>query len=762
MRAVGGVRREKQTPSHVNTTSLCRNFILKLRPDASVFHENFTLETETLGRLIPDVSHIYSGQLFDDPSSRVFGALHGGVFEGSIRSLRGRFYVERSSRLFGGQRKPPFHSLVYAENDVRLPNGADPERGVRLCGLSGGARRWMDAALDGMAKRPVQQRPGADARRRRLLWAQDSSEEQPENATGRGLRERPPRRVCNLEITIDHLLHAHFLDEARGEAGRARERVTALVAQHVARASDVFRSTNFGGIEDVSFTVHRIKINDSQSCAGSDSAAGANPFCASAADIAYLLHLTSLSNHDEFCLSYTWTYRDFFGGLLGLAWVANADKNQGGVCEKARPSAVSVGGSAQVLTLSTNVGVLTFLNYNSFVAAAVSEMVFCHELGHNFGAEHDAPSGHSCYGKCAPCGEVGNYIMFPSAAPAKKPNNDKFSPCSLESIRSVLVPMIAGDSPRENCFLADSGPICGNGVVEEGEECDCGIHDSDCTEQCCHARHNAAGAPACTLRVGADCSPSAGQCCDEQCGFKNSSTACGEETECRGRSFCDGGHAQCAPGPARADMTPCANGSRVCVQGECSHSVCLKYGLRECALTGAHFTPQQLCLIACQEGVKDSDHKMRPLAIPFFFIRGSYSVSIRSAVMPNCRSETLQHSPVCFDAESGSCKPGCELSSPTARAALCGLQLPPGSPCNDLAGYCDVFLRCRAVDDEGPLTQLKRLFFGVRSMNAVRSFIVSNPPRAVLVLTLSCWLLALAFRCCAAVTPTSNPHKQSG
>ncbi|KAK8782357.1 hypothetical protein V5799_016302 [Amblyomma americanum] len=126
-------------------------------------------------------------------------------------------------------------------------------------------------------------------------------------------------------------------------------------------------------------------------------------------------------------------------------------------------------------------------------------------------------------------------------------------------------------------------------------------------------------------------------------------------------------------------MTPCANGSRVCVQGECSHSVCLKYGLRECALTGAHFTPQQLCLIACQE-------------------------------------------------ESGSCKPGCELSSPTARAALCGLQLPPGSPCNDLAGYCDVFLRCRAVDDEGPLTQLKRLFFGVRSMNAVRSFIVFSMP----------------------------------
>ena len=35
----------------------------------------------------------------------------------------------------------------------------------------------------------------------------------------------------------------------------------------------------------------------------------------------------------------------------------------------------------------------------------------------------------------------------------------------------------------------------------------------------------------------------------------------------------------------------------------------------------------------------------------------------------------------------------------------------PGAPCNDFNGYCDVFLKCRAVDADGPLSRLKNKFF---------------------------------------------------
>nr|XP_037278268.1 disintegrin and metalloproteinase domain-containing protein 10-like [Rhipicephalus microplus] len=426
-----------------------------------------------------------------DPSSGVFGALHSGVFEGSIRSRQGNFYMERSRKLFGGRAEPSFHSLMYSEEDVRMP---------AMCGLVDDVRTWMDMRAP---EHSAAEQRSDRATMRRLL---SSTGELSNTTRAQGGRER---RGCNLEVNVDHLLHAHFLDDARGDGARARERITAMVAQHVARASDVFRAADFGGVEDISFTVQRIGINDSLSCATDKTSDEKNPFCAPAADIGYLLHLTSLSNHDEFCLSYTWTYRDFFGGVLGLAWVANAERNYGGVCEKARPSAVSVGGSTEVLRLSTNVGVLTFVNHNSFVATAVSEMVFCHELGHSFGAD------------------------------GKKPNNDKFSQCSRNSIGRVLAPMVAGESARENCLQAHSGPICGNGVVERGEQCDCGSQDADCSDQCCHSRHNVDGAAGCTLRAGANCSPSAGQCCDESCGFKNVSTMCGEETECREEAVCE-------------------------------------------------------------------------------------------------------------------------------------------------------------------------------------------------------------------------------
>ena len=41
----------------------------------------------------------------------------------------------------------------------------------------------------------------------------------------------------------------------------------------------------------------------------------------------------SEENYDAFCLAYMFTFRDFEGGTLGLAWTGDL-KNAGGVCEK--------------------------------------------------------------------------------------------------------------------------------------------------------------------------------------------------------------------------------------------------------------------------------------------------------------------------------------------------------------------------------------------------------------------------------------------
>lgn len=53
-----------------------------------------------------------------------------------------------------------------------------------------------------------------------------------------------------------------------------------------------------------------------------------NPFCHENIDVSNFLNLHSLGNHEDFCLAYVFTYRDFTGGTLGLAWVASAS----GVC----------------------------------------------------------------------------------------------------------------------------------------------------------------------------------------------------------------------------------------------------------------------------------------------------------------------------------------------------------------------------------------------------------------------------------------------
>ena len=46
-------------------------------------------------------------------------------------------------------------------------------------------------------------------------------------------------------------------------------------------------------------------------------------FCNPNIDVSNFLNLNSLENHDEFCLAFVFTYRDFSGGSLGLAWTGS-------------------------------------------------------------------------------------------------------------------------------------------------------------------------------------------------------------------------------------------------------------------------------------------------------------------------------------------------------------------------------------------------------------------------------------------------------
>ena len=73
------------------------------------------------------------------------------------------------------------------------------------------------------------------------------------------------------------------------------------------------------------------------------------------------------------------TIRDFDGGVLGLAWVAQPPGgSSGGICQERID--LSVG------SRSLNTAIVTYLNYGSRQPRTVASITIAHEFGHNFGS----------------------------------------------------------------------------------------------------------------------------------------------------------------------------------------------------------------------------------------------------------------------------------------------------------------------------------------------------------------------------------------
>lgn len=75
------------------------------------------------------------------------------------------------------------------------------------------------------------------------------------------------------------------------------------------------------------------------------------------------------------------------------------------------------------------------------------------------------------------------------------------------------------------------------------------------------------------------------------------------------------------------------------------------------------------------------------------------------------------------------------------------ITLQPGSPCNDFKGYCDVFMKCRLVDADGPLARLKKAIFNAELYENIAEWIVVSVPvePAFSVSTVSVVLLSLCL-----------------
>ena len=116
-------------------------------------------------------------------------------------------------------------------------------------------------------------------------------------------------------------------------------------------------------------------------------------------------------------------------------------------------------------------------------------------MGHSFGANHDDVE-HEENEEC-PNDEMNPFIMTSLWRADQKEsaeNKDKFSHCSVDRIKEKTLDKFQR-YPQTDCFkdidADDYYPeleiaICGNFVVEPGEECDCGLTVNDCSDPCCY------------------------------------------------------------------------------------------------------------------------------------------------------------------------------------------------------------------------------------------------------------------------------------
>lgn len=171
-----------------------------------------------------------------------------------------------------------------------------------------------------------------------------------------------------------------------------------------------------------------------------------------------------------------------------------------------------------------------------------------HEMGHNFGMEHDSSDCECPSERC---------IMAPSSSTLSP---TQWSSCSEKYL------LLAFHHGMDYCLHNKptklfGSPVCGNGFVEPGEQCDCGL-EIRCTNPCCNAS-------TCMLHANASCAT--GECCDfETCRPKTAGSVCrSADQECDLPEFCTGRSEYCPRDVFKMDGETCNHGKAFCYRGMC-------------------------------------------------------------------------------------------------------------------------------------------------------------------------------------------------
>lgn len=152
--------------------------------------------------------------------------------------------------------------------------------------------------------------------------------------------------------------------------------------------------------------------------------------------------------------------------------------------------------------------------------------------------------------------------------PSTASNLENFSQCTVGNICSA----IGRNSVRSNCLVNNkdvvtyTGSQCGNGIVESGEDCDCGGTAGCGDNACCDPT-------TCKFKNSAVCDDSNEPCCSG-CQFKTANTTCRASTgPCDIAEVCSGTSGSCPADKFVDDGKSCTRGNATgltCASGQCT------------------------------------------------------------------------------------------------------------------------------------------------------------------------------------------------
>ncbi|XP_018539485.1 disintegrin and metalloproteinase domain-containing protein 17a isoform X1 [Lates calcarifer] len=559
-------KRDVHTQSHlerlVSFRALHRNFKLYLTTNTDLFTDNFkAVFIDKHGKeenYDVQLQNYFTGHVVGEENSRVQAHIDGDEFSAHILTDEAEYNVEPLWRFTDSPTDGRL--LVYRSEDIKnLSRIASP----KVCGYV--HAEDMDL-LPQTARRD---------------WDRQEVDQQNENHQREKRQVHDHRKnTCPLLLVADYRFFRHM--------GRRQESVTLnYLIELIDRVDDIYRNTTWDdefkgyGVQIHQIIINKEPTNPPPGHAGStwihynmeDSPVSGKKVW----DVKRLLEQFSsdiADNASIVCLAHLFTYQDFDEGTLGLAYVAPSKAQAlGGLCPRPYYPSHSVKKPSYL-----NTGLTSTMNYGKTILTKEADLVTTHELGHNFGAEHDPDN----IPYCAPSDDQGGkFVMYPIAVSGDHVNNKRFSNCSKISIGKTL------RSKAPLCFKERNSKVCGNSRVEEGEECDPGLlHLYD--DLCCTAD--------CKFKRDAQCSDRNSPCC-RNCKFERAGVMCQEaiNATCKNTSSCTGTSSECPPPAKAADNTVCVDNG-LCRKGECNPFCEATQNLQSCACNETEHS----CKVCCR------------------------------------------------------------------------------------------------------------------------------------------------------------------